>query len=129
MGCDIHYSIEKFHESANQWGHVLRDSSSHRAADRNYIRFAALAGVRGDGPDPTGLPENPSLGTRIHIDEEFGHSRSFSELYDFLRLLHRVDELESCKPEFWELATYYFGEDGFQFKCEGSYRIIFWFDS
>lgn len=84
MGCDIHVWIEKkegdrwkLHRPFNAW-HIDKpdedtedtdDSESDRiwkytwehfpdTNDRNYERFAKLAGVRGEGPAAKGLPED-----------------------------------------------------------------------
>lgn len=98
MGCDIHMFIEyKIGDGA--WvadkNHVrieededysyIRDASS---TGRDYDFFAALAGVRGDGPDAKGLPEDVSEIIK-QASEDYGvdgHSHSYNSLQEFKKI-------------------------------------------
>jgi hypothetical protein len=104
MGADIHIYIE-WKVGDQPWvhddGHVEEDGRIKEAADsRNYSLFAKLAGVRGDGPDPKGIPDDVSPKTKIAVSQygEGGHSHSYESLYDFMRL-NRECHLEYCKEE------------------------------
>ena len=71
MGCDIHVNIGKWDgEKAEElfceesyWQQRHPDDTedfwkkSRLMVGRNYHRFAALSGVRGEGPEPNGWPE------------------------------------------------------------------------
>ena len=97
MGCDIHLVLEYKYkgqwvgihafESADATSHHLlyRDDGGSkdpdwaaywRAESRNYELFAQLAGVRGSGPEPNGLPKDISLLAQHVVDSwgEDGHS-------------------------------------------------------
>lgn len=62
MGCDIHLYIEyrkkpapnTIPEPGRRWNSL----GGRINPGRNYALFAALAGVRGDGPEPKGYPED-----------------------------------------------------------------------
>lgn len=54
MGCDIHCYIEFKEPGNNGWNPF----GGKTYVGRNYAMFAALAGVRGDGPPAKGLPED-----------------------------------------------------------------------
>ena len=64
------------------------------ALDRNYTRFAALAGVRGDGPTPKGLPKDVSESTKLYSDEWGldGHGHSFLDLTKATALFLSTDQ-------------------------------------
>ena len=69
----------------------------HRAKRRNYPFFAALAGVRGDGPDPRGLPEDVSPLVMEECDHwgVDGHSHSWYSAEEFAPLFmdhHMTDQ-------------------------------------
>lgn len=105
MGCDIHLVIERKSHVSDQWicviaptwESVCQDPISMNTPDpptpagyflraRNYNFFAAIAGVRGSGPDPKGLPTNISQTTQ-ELTQEWGmdgHSHSHMPLEQFL---------------------------------------------
>ena len=97
MGCDIHVVIEKkFADCGWQcvWDGSIRPiyygQEGHRynspsITNRNYRLFADLAGVRGDGPPPKGLPEDISPAARSIVSEwdGDGHSHSWDTMLDF----------------------------------------------
>lgn len=141
MGCDIHIVLEKYddefgwvgvdtfigHESSYTKGY-----SSPIACERNYARFAALAGVRGDGPAPRGIPNDASSTTKLLI-KEWGadaHSHSWLPLVAAAREWN-IEHYAGVKPnEFREKypAAYWFGV-GDEVNKMDKYRVIFWFDN
>lgn len=146
MGCDIHLVLEKRH--GDKWvgvdtftGHHRgkfylkegeRDYSSPVTRQRNYERFALLAGVRGDGPPPRGVPSDASDTTGLLIQEwgTDGHSHSWLPLSE---AVHVWSLTQSGMDKFSEdyPAVYFFGvdtSDGSGDKNE-NYRVVFWFDN
>ena len=132
MGCDIHGTIEK--KVNGKW--VMVEPITGKARYRNYERFARLAGVRGEGPAPRGIPSDISDSTRLHIDKwgTDGHSHSYLPISEAARILLETE----LKPEH-EVnypASYYFGVDN---ECcptcqrpidiDSEYRLVFWFDN
>lgn len=118
MGCDIHGWVEK--KVNDKWiGYrELEDRS------RFYPRFAALAGVRGVGPEALGLPGDISETARLHADEDGddGHSHSYIPLRDAFKIFdeHRYKNGDQYSP-YTAFGIY---ED----KLE-DYRLVFWFDN
>ena len=129
MGCDIHIVVER------QWkGEWVASSIPHHSSpsiNRNYDRFARLAGVRGPGPEPRGVPKDASQTTRYLVEElgRDGHSHSFYSLAEampiFLETGYEQGDFAKKYPE-----GFYFGIDH---EARGSkpseYRIVFWFDN
>lgn len=74
------------------------DSLFHRVRSRNYQFFAELAGVRGMGPDPKGLPDDAS--PLVKEDAEYwdsdGHSHSWYSAEEFVPIFmeHHMSEVE-----------------------------------
>ncbi|MEE9159961.1 MAG: hypothetical protein V3U60_16445 [Gammaproteobacteria bacterium] len=146
MGCDIHGVLER--KVDGKW--ITSDTlSSHHAAnrqkdasvngwslpaplDRNYDRFAALAGVRGDGPPARGLPDDLSETATLLADhwEANGHSHSWLPLPEAVQIM--------ADTEFWREnegpdrfvrkypEDFFFGVDK---KNLSEYRFVFWFDN
>lgn len=155
MGCDIHYVIEQEHNG--EWIGVFGTdngltypSYANYAArqylpvlwfkNRNYEFFAKLAGVRGPGPDPLGLPEDMSSMSRMYTDiwGDDGHSHSYASLRDFVTtwLASNDESITSFVKERLE------GKDPVlevvktlgicRYEEEPSidrYRVVFWFDN
>jgi hypothetical protein len=145
MGCDIHLTLEKrlgdkwicidtfkSHQDSNGHGH-----SMPVAKDRNYKRFAALAGVRGAGPEPKGVPADVSDTTRYLINEwrGDGHSHSWLSLDEATRIFldtqwappgHELPSFILEHPD-----SHFFNVDCSHGSGEtvGDYRIVFWFDN
>lgn len=145
MGCDIHLVLEK--QVDNKWvgvdtfqGHhrakwALKENeydwSSSVARSRNYRRFAALAGVRGYGPSPKGLP-NDASDTSLCLSNEWGcdgHSHSWLMIKEAYEIWKQTEgDLDSFADK--HPISYFFGVDvseGSNNKSE--YRIVFWFDN
>lgn len=120
-----------------------------RVNDRDYRFFAALAGVRGVGPDPKGLPDDVSPYVKEASDgwDGDGHSHSWYLASEFVPIFmeHRLNEAEivetmekrmnASSPEAvahilekylgLEVPEMY-GEDGPQID---KLRFVFWFDN
>ncbi len=139
MGCDIHLVLER--KNGAKWV-AVNTFNSHESAygrgwscplarDRNYERFAALAGVRGTGPEPRGLPADISETARLLADDwgGAGHSHSWLPIKDatkvFLDTEHRAPEPDSIAAKY--PSSHYFGVD--DEESAGDYRLVFWFDN
>ena len=123
MGCDIHGTIEKLID--DKW--VMIAEFPDEARVRNYLRFAALAGVRGDGPEPRGIPTDVSPGTLYNIQEweGDGHSHSWLPLKDATRIFNMTSPSPDKECEQYTVERF-FGLCPFDI---GEYRIVFWFDN
>lgn len=102
------------------------------ARSRNYERFAQLAGVRGDGPAPRGLPDDMSETAALLVEDWAGdgHSHSWLPMKDaaavFLATERNPPEMAKKYPD-----SHFFGVDtsGASGKSRDDYRLIFWFDN
>lgn len=136
MGCDIHLVLER--KYGLRWiavdtfkGHETSrsDWASPLATSRNYVRFAALAGVRGDGPAPRGAPADISETTAMLLEDwgSDGHSASWLPLNEasqiFLATQH--GELSDFAKKYPQL--HFFGID--EEDKRGTHRLVFWFDN
>lgn len=123
MGCDIHGVVEK--KVGDKWVMVNR----LQAGDRNYARFASLAGVRGDGPEAKGLPEDLSESGQLAVDEWDldGHNYSWLELSEaakiFLATHYNPTHMMRSFPEYEFFGIEREDNDG------SEYRLVFWFDN
>jgi hypothetical protein len=169
MGADIHMFIEKRLPSGN-WVCVrnlnepirsegLRLMYENRGVSnekfdaywnlrsRNYELFAALAGVRGDGPEPKDLPQDVSE----YVQTEYAgwgmdaHSASWYSADEFVQIYDRigvqVDEEKPLSPYVAvrielgaEVATANFLHDKASVHVDEDdsvdlYRFVFWFDN
>lgn len=142
MGCDIHAIIEQQADDgtwvtvntlspfvAQRRKDAGRDWAFPAACERNYGRFAALAGVRGDGPTPGGVPADVSETGRFLIAAQDGdaHSHGWLTIADAAKILAETehwseDDLQSFARSF--PACFYFGVE-----CEDidRHRLVFWF--
>lgn len=119
MGCDIHGWVEK--KVGDRWvGYLpLKDRT------RNYARFAALAGVRGEGPDAKGVPDDVSESTKIHIDEWDSDGHSHSHLN-----LREADQIFKATNYGDDYHTWHaFDLDLDEENEWDQYRFVFWFDN
>jgi hypothetical protein len=173
MGCDIHMVLEKrvkvrdhetwvgvnafpyltvqVYEPKGGGGYSTATGSSSWMVDgRNYALFAALAGVRGEGPPAKGVPDDASDLALMMIDSwsSDGHSHSWTLMDEALPLFVQYGQLgqpsetvltamrlgtevalEGCFSHFWTLDEHY--ENG---ECVGrdklsDFRLVFWFDN
>lgn len=117
MGCDIHAWIEvKYKE---EW--VLVDDLG---VHRNYELFADMAGVRGNGPEPRGLPEDVSKGAQWRSEQwgADGHSHSWLYALEFLALIKRTKEYGRYIEEYKEEMLQEMAD---RIKT----RVVFFFDN
>jgi len=134
MGCDIHIVSEK--KVGDRWVGIVRfshiDTQTGTAfpicRDRNYKRFADLAGVRGDGPEPRGLPPDASELSRLLYDTSDDHSHSWLPAREAVEVFlateyNRISDFARKYP-----AYFYFKIDEDQENLD-DYRIVFWFDN
>ena len=160
MGADIHMVLEQKYD--DEWVGVHAyphlNASAFRCEmpevvlgrtwplirDRDYELFAKLAGVRGDGPEPCGVPEDVSQLARVQVAywSLDGHSHSHLSLREFTK------RYVTCKHVIAKAAAARL-QGGEAFKdaeviCAGGYdpsayedgvdtdtdvRIVFWFDN
>lgn len=153
MGCDIHMVVERcvngkwvgidamHHLTTRKRRHGDLGFAIPLATDRNYERFAKLAGVRGDGPKPNGLPDDISDLTRLEVDYygDDGHSHGWLPLKDAACLWSATEWRDGkLDPESYEAKF----PEAHYFRCEAidaggssnrgrlaDYRLVFWFDN
>jgi len=139
MGCDIHMVVEK--QVGDRWiairlldGYHCRPDDEWRspvARARNYERFAALAGVRGDGPPAKGVPEDLSETTRFLIEQygNDGHSHSWLGIEEAIAIFKETEwnpeRLSKFNREYPDY--FYFGLE--REIDKGPHRLVFWFDN
>jgi hypothetical protein len=106
MGCDIHtfleyrvdggawqshpdIKVDEEQDGDNTYRSVWMSTGIHR----DYQLFAALAGVRGEGPEPSGIPTNLSPLVKEAIDnwDCDGHSHSYMSLEEFYTVLKQQE--------------------------------------
>lgn len=123
MGCDIHALVER--KIDDKW--VMVDRLKRESRYRNYARFAALAGVRGNGPSPKGLPDDVSDSGMLHANEwgEDGHSHSYLPLKEAASIFLST---ETCPTQYetkCPCSAFFDVED-----CDAdAHRLVFWFDN
>lgn len=137
MGCDIHLVLEKKwtdHKGRTKWVGIPMERCPRT---RNYHRFGLLAGVRGDGPDARGLPDDASDLARMEIErwDGDGHSHSWCPLREFVQAClaseHDPEKmLDAEDPRTKDPFCHYFGLEFF-WGDDGpdNYRVVFWFDN
>ena len=108
-----------------------------RLGRRDYKFFARLAGVRGEGPAPNGVPDDASVMSQRCVLrwEDDAHSHGHMPLRDFIRLKITGDgtiaeaakaKLAGRDPIVEFLEGYYDGND---ITLDDNTRVIFWFDN
>src|SRR6266852_2677609 len=129
MGCDIHLVLEKRDHDRGLWvgtnnyrSERMLGSNEYRGVPthRHYRRFAALAGVRGIGPAPRGVPEDASDLARMEIARWGcdGHSHGWLTLVEAARVWGATSEEPPRARECPE--WYYFGVEDDQ----SDYRVV-----
>lgn len=140
MGCDIHLVVERRVKdkwiavnTMNSHQHIQyakeeRDWSMPAARSRNYMRFAALAGVRGEGPPPRGLPDDLSETARFLVEDYGvdGHSHSWLPLDEACKIF-AATQLPPLSDHFAVYPASYFFE--VESNSLADHRLIFWFDN
>ncbi len=145
MGCDIHLVVER--RDGDRWVAVHTTNATHgidrdgelawscpAAVRRNYRRFAALAGVRGDGPEPRGIPHDASDYARMEIRRwgRDGHSHSWLPLAEALPIFVETERWPDAGHgvEYARRYPAYFFFDVNEVDPDlGDHRIVFWFDN
>lgn len=148
MGCDIHWVIER--RFGNLWIGYLHDcgdllptyenqhksASIHELGARNYRFFASLAGVRGDGPEPNGLPEDISQLTAAMVSDwdGDGHSHSHLPLREFIMRYilsneENIPKATSMKLRGADPVEHWLAGRVYKPDSLDDYRVIFWFDN
>ncbi len=124
MGCDIHGTVEK--KVGEKW--VMVNRLYDEAIERNYARFAALAGVRGEGPKPKGLPQDMADSTRIYVEEweGDGHSHSWLIIEEAAKIWMESDWGKDDFARSYPVVHYFNIEREIH---PGEYRVVFWFDN
>jgi hypothetical protein len=154
MGCDIHMVYEEKYDTewvgVHAYPHLntpafggglpepMIRGAWPRITERHYELFGKLAGVREDGPEPLGVPEDVSQLARVMIAgwDGDGHSHSYLSLDEFARRYARCERVVTEAA-----ADRLRGGDGFhniKIICAGGVdvddnereaRIVFWFDN
>lgn len=119
MGCDIHIFIE-WKKGDQPWTkdshHIAHEDYNGDllevdADGRDYDLFAALSGVRGDGPDANGLPPDVTKDIDYTLYNSDYHSISFYSLEDFMDIYFRLYpsdkvELDNAVPIAFDRGNY-----------------------
>ena len=118
--------------------------ASHPIRERNYALFAALAGVRGPGPAPLGVPDDASDMARMAVEEwgGDGHSHSWLTLEAAVGVLARHGQIlssasvtttalkSSLDDALAVIRTRILGPYSTEDPDEVSrFRLVFWFDN
>ena len=163
MGCDIHFVVEN--KSKNDdigWVGVYATSTAlafstygpkydgvdvhwlGKLKERDYAFFSRLAGVRGEGPDPEGLPEDMSGMARreVESDGDDGHSHTFMTLREFItrKISEEPDIIKAVKRMTGDdpVLTFVKGTDitsdgdnygGERLSLDDNTRVVIWFDN
>ena len=137
MGCDIHMYIERrICAGVGKWCMCEAVSFPNPAIRRDYVFFAALAGVRGEGPEPKGLPADASDSVGMFADDfaSDGHSHSWESLKDFVNLhsfIH-ADEYKKVRSLNDKIKYLFPGVKAhcrLQLEDVDMFRVVFWFDN
>lgn len=102
MGCDIHMYLERKiddgewhihpeHKKSESDGYIV-DNPELTVTHRHYDLFAKLAGVRGHGPQPKGVPDDVSPEVEDVIEDYGldGHSHSWISIEEFEKILNKL---------------------------------------
>lgn len=118
MGTDIHIFIE-WKKGDEPWSkdshHQKEDHGDYQsirqvtADGRDYELFGALSGVRSEGPEPNGLPEDVTDTVLEALTQFHYHSLSHASLEEFMKKYFKIypteqRDLKKSKPDA-------FGED------------------
>lgn len=144
MGCDIHMVLER--RFGGQWvgvhgfeyslDYVLDDKGNLKkrvlggwmVRSRNYELFASLAGVRGDGPAPRGVPDDISDLARMELSDwgEDAHSETWYPLAEAVPIFaaHLMPGVLLTEQRH-DLAYMLFSVNA-EIR---DYRLIIWFDN
>lgn len=144
MGCDIHAVVERRTTNGTwitvntlNWFNAQRRGDGESkfavpvALSRNYKRFAALGGVRGDGPDPRGVPADLSETARFLIGQQGsdGHSHGWLTMAEAAKVFADTEHWPEADadPQSYPRqfpAHFFFGVER---EAVGKHRLVFWF--
>jgi hypothetical protein len=158
MGCDIHAHIEIRYKPKTQTRYKPRTGAQTETEaraevepnewmyyapidfNRDYSLFASLAGVRGEGPEPKGLPEGITPMTRLHVDHwgSNGHDHSWADEKETTAAIERY--LERFQHQYFETAIrlgdlfdnpyHYFLEHRNEYPSYiVGFRMVYWFSN
>lgn len=146
MGCDIHFVVEQKHQ--DKWVGLLSTEGPFslpygarktlpilQFQDRDYEFFGRLAGVRRNGPQALGVPEDASDLAYMQMTQwdGFGHSHSYCSLRDFVRAKYIVGigitelAIATLKNEDFAARVLNIREE--DYGPLDDYRVVFWFDN
>lgn len=109
-----------------------------RLGRRDYNFFARLAGVRGDGPEPNGVPSDASALTQRCVARwgDDGHSHGHMTLREFVRRNIISDDLltEAAKTKLQggDPIAEYLGDrvgEYYDITLDDNTRVVYWFDN
>ena len=145
MGADIHFVVEYKNPKTNRWIGVFdtdnifinsynnSENPLKKLRGRDYEFFARLAGVRGEGPEPNGIPQDISELTAMLIEDwkSDGHSHSHRPLEEFIALKLGISEAEIIANKLTNARNelrHFFGPLHAVSDIH-RYRVVFWFDN
>ena len=130
MGADIHGFVEA--KIGDKWVAITELYSD----GRNYERFAALAGVRGPGPEPKGIPDDISDTVKYWIDvwSDDGHSHTWFPIKEAAKIFINTKENSSTEQEIAHPIETFFNVDVAALKhnfgvSKKNIRLVIWFDN
>ena len=149
MGCDIHPVLEKkiTKNGYDIWVGIhafptLQEGEKfhwYKATERHYRLFAKLAGVRGDGPDPRGLPDDVSDLAYLLLNYDLDyHSHSWVTAREWIAACYELEDdpaklflaSNSEDPRIKDPMNYYLQYDVYEENdSRDNYRIVFAFDN
>ncbi len=109
-----------------------------RLGRRDYKFFARLAGVRGDGPDPNGVPPDASVMTQRVVArwEGDGHSHGHMSLREFVKRKilddNTLAEAAKSKLQGGDPIAEYLGDcvdESNDITLDDNTRVVFFFDN
>ena len=133
MGSNANFTLEETHRRMNHGVHPLG-----RLGRRDYDFFARLAGVRGDGPEPNGVPPDASALTQRHVSRwgDDGHSHVHMTLREFVKrkIITDVTIADAAKSKLQggDPIAEYLGncvDDNDNITLDDNTRVIAWFDN
>ena len=135
MGCDIHFVIEK--KKGKKWFGLCTTDFGYRphAKDRDYDFFSKLAGVRGEGPEPKGIP---GLCSDLTLEclgnwKDDAHSITYMMVNEFVSIwMKQRGDIETVVEDNKYVLLdkcLDLGPIAEEPNHETKYRIIIWFDN
>lgn len=133
MDSNANITLEETHRrmdhGVHPFGHLSR---------RDYDFFARLAGVRGDGPEPNGMPPDVSVMSQRCVRHwgDDGHSHGHMTLREFVKRKVISDETiakaAKSKLQGGDPIAEYLGDrvdDDNDITLDDNTRVLFWFDN